>query len=176
MMFMQPKIRRKRNPSRGLVAGLIGGLIGSWIMNEYQRLWSEITEGKSEESNTGENKASEDDTTIKTAEAVSQIVLKRPLRQAEKEQAGNLVHYGFGAVTGAAYGLVAEYKPSVTKGMGIPDGTFVWLQADELAVPALGLSKTVSKYPLSTHIYALTSHLVFGFGTEIVRRIVRASL
>lgn len=164
------KIRKKRSASKGLVAGLIGGVIGSWVMNEYQRIWNEMTKGNKQESSSDEN------TTVKTAEVVSQAMLKRPLKEEEKEKAGNAVHYGFGAVTAAAYGLAAEYKPSVTKGLGIPFGTFVWLQADELAVPALGLSKSVSQYPLSIHIYALTSHLVYGFATEIVRRMVRTRL
>lgn len=164
------KIRRKRSASKGIVAGLIGGVIGSWVMNEYQGVWSKITKGNRQEPRSDEN------TTVKTAEVVSQVVLKHRLKTEEKEKAGNVVHYGFGAVTAAAYGLAAEYKPSVTKGLGIPFGTFVWLQADELAVPALGLSKPVIQYPVFTHIYALTSHLVFGFATEIARRMVRSRL
>jgi len=44
---------------------------------------------------------------------------------------------------------------------------------DEGAVPLLGLSKPPFDYPLSTHIYAMTSHFVFGVTTEIVRRAVR---
>jgi hypothetical protein len=43
-------------------------------------------------------------------------------------------------------------------------------------VPALGLSKSSEEYPLSIHAYALTSHLVYGLTTEVVRRAVRKAL
>jgi uncharacterized membrane protein YagU involved in acid resistance len=52
----------------------------------------------------------------------------------------------------------------------------VWLLADELAVPAAGLSKSPKEFPLTTHIYALASHLVYGWITETVRRAVRRAL
>jgi hypothetical protein len=43
-------------------------------------------------------------------------------------------------------------------------------------LPALGLSKPTTEYPLSTHAYALASHLVYGLTTEIVRGAVRGAL
>jgi putative membrane protein len=49
----------------------------------------------------------------------------------------------------------------------------VWLGADEIGVPALGLSGPPTQYPLSVHLYALASHLVYGFTTELVRRTLR---
>jgi putative membrane protein len=47
------------------------------------------------------------------------------------------------------------------------------LIADETAVSATGLAKRPSAYPPSTHAYALSSHLVYGFVTETVRRVLR---
>jgi uncharacterized membrane protein YagU involved in acid resistance len=43
-------------------------------------------------------------------------------------------------------------------------------------VPAAGLSKPPQEIPLTTHIYALASHLVFGWITEMVRAAVRRAL
>jgi hypothetical protein len=48
--------------------------------------------------------------------------------------------------------------------------------ADELAVPRAGLSKPPKEIPLTTHVYALASHLVYGWITETVRRAVRRAL
>jgi putative membrane protein len=59
---------------------------------------------------------------------------------------------------------------------GLPFGAAVWVIADEAVVPALGLSKSGKDYPLSTHVYAIASHLVFGLTTELVRRNVRRAL
>lgn len=56
------------------------------------------------------------------------------------------LHYAFGAATGAAYGAAAEVLPSLTAGAGFPFGGAVWLAADEVVTPALGLSKKPTEY------------------------------
>jgi uncharacterized membrane protein YagU involved in acid resistance len=98
------------------------------------------------------------------------------LKESEKEAAGALVHYALGTATGGLYGAVVEFAPEVTTAAGLPFGAAFWLIADETAVPLLGLSKGPTEYPLSTHVYALTSHLVFGLTTEVTRRAVRSLL
>jgi putative membrane protein len=47
---------------------------------------------------------------------------------------------------------------------------------DEIAVPALGLSKSPREYPISTHLQSLAAHFVYGLTTEVVRRTVRKLL
>ena len=86
------------------------------------------------------------------------------------------MHYAFGTVVGGVYGVVAEFAPVVTTGAGVPFGTAVWLGADEIAVPALGLSKPPTQYPLSKHLYAIASHFVYGLTTDVVRRSLRKVL
>jgi len=78
-----------------------------------------------------------------------------------------------GMLSGAIYGAVAEVLPIVRAGNGLLFGTILWWVADNTAVPAVGLSKRPSAYPPSTHAYALSSHLVYGFVTESVRRVLR---
>jgi len=83
------------------------------------------------------------------------------------------MHYAMGATSGLIYGMVSEFAPMTTVGLGLPFGAAVWLAADDVIVPALGLAKPATKYPLSTHAYALSSHLVYGLTTDLVRRAVR---
>ena len=71
---------------------------------------------------------------------------------------------------------MAELVPDVTVGAGMPFGTAVWLLADEVTVPLLGLSKSPTQYPLSKHAYALASHCVYGLTIEVVRRAVRNAM
>jgi hypothetical protein len=59
---------------------------------------------------------------------------------------------------------------------GVPFGLAVWLVADELAVPALGLSQPPRRQDLATHAYALVAHGVYGLTTEYTRRLVRRRL
>jgi hypothetical protein len=69
---------------------------------------------------------------------------------------------------------MAELAPQVTTGAGIPfGGRLLGQWQDETAVPLLGLAKGPTGYPLSTHAYALASHLVYGLTAELSRRAVR---
>ena len=176
---------------KGLVAGLIGGLVASWTMNKFQAAWSKAAEGfekphgaqslQPSEGDDGEqpseeNKKNQDDATVKAARVIAQGVFGHELKESEKEVAGAAVHYAFGTMTGGFYGAVAEFVPEVTVGVGLPFGVTFWIVADETAVPLLGLSKPPTEYPVSTHVYALASHLVYGLTAEVVRRAMRSAL
>jgi uncharacterized membrane protein YagU involved in acid resistance len=110
------------------------------------------------------------------AETVSREVFQHPLSRQEKSVAGPAVHYGYGAAVGGVYGALAEAAPVVTAGAGLSYAAALWLLGDEVAVPLLGLSKAPSQYPLSTHISALASHLVYGLTLELTRRTVGGAL
>src|SRR5687768_11485481 len=167
---------------KGTIAGLVGGLVASWTMNQFQAAWSKATEGfekphgaqsmqPSEGSSPGQppdqNKEDQDDATVKAAKAISEGVFGHKLKKSEKKPAGAAVHYAFGTATGGLYGAAAELAPEVTSGLGLPFGVAFWLVADEGAVPLLGLSKGPTEYPVSTHAYALASHLVYGLTAEV---------
>jgi uncharacterized membrane protein YagU involved in acid resistance len=81
-----------------------------------------------------------------------------------------------GASSAAIYGVLAEVAPIVTVAEGAAFGAGLWLLADEVAVPATGLSKPAREIPVATHLYALASHLVYGWITETVRRALRRAL
>jgi putative membrane protein len=187
--------KRRREPEvwKGLAAGLAGGLVASWVMNQFQKIWSRETEGvekphgaqslkpsgghmaveemkREPEANTEE----QEDATEKLASAISENILQHQLTKDEKKLAGAAVHYAFGTMMGAAYGVAAEFVPQVGTGVGLPFGAVFWVVGDEVAVPLLGLAEAPTEYPLSTHAYALCSHLVYGLTTEAVRRALRA--
>jgi uncharacterized membrane protein YagU involved in acid resistance len=186
--------RRAGDVAKGLMAGMIGGFVASIVMNQFQQTLQKLIEG--EERGHGAQSmqqgaphhgagemlrehgvdSSDDDATERTASAISVGVFDRELTEGEKETAGTAVHYAFGTGTGAFYGAAAELLPEVTIGAGVPFGAAVWLAADEGLVPLLGLSKSPTEYPLSTHLYALASHFVYGLTTELMRRIVRNRL
>ncbi len=158
--------------AKGAVAGLVGGLIASYVMSEFQTIVTKIGENMSENGKQKEKKSSEPATT-RAAEMISEDVFDHRLTKKEKEIADPLMHYAMGGTSGLIYGVASEFVPATTAGVGLPFGTAVWLIADDVVVPALGLSKPVTEYPASTHAYALSSHLVYGLTTELVRRAVR---
>ncbi len=185
------KRRDEVDVAKGFAAGLVGGLVASWTMNQFQAAWTKATEGFEKPhgaqsmqpsegghpgQNSEQNKENQDDATVKAARAISEGIFGTELKEDEKKSAGAAVHYAFGTATGGFYGVMAEFAPEVTAGAGLPFGAAFWLVADETAVPLLGLSKPPTEYPVSTHVYALASHLVYGLSAELVRRAVRRAL
>ena|SRR5436190_22438 len=160
---------------KGLAAGAIGGLVASWVMERFQYAWMAVASNKDQTREPAET-SNEEPATVKAAEMVSRKFFRHELAKSEKKIAGDAVHYATGGTSAAAYGVAAEFVPEVTAGAGIPFGTAVWLVIDEGAVPLMHLSKGPAEYPLSTHLYALASHFVYGVTTEVVRRTLRRSV
>jgi hypothetical protein len=82
---------------------------------------------------------------MRPGDAISAVVFDRDLTRRERHAAGTALHYVYGISTGGAYGAAAERRPGITAGAGLPMGAFVWLTADEIAVPAPGLSKSAAE-------------------------------
>ena len=172
--------KRKHRYLKGVLAGMIGGFVGSWTMNQFssgvgqlEKKW-QASEGNGQPGKSDSN-ADEAATTL-LAQRISQAVRGRKLTDNEKKTAEPIVHYGFGTLVGGLYGFLNEVTPLTRKGAGAAYGTAVWLGGDEIAVPALELSKPSLSYPLGVHAQALASHLVYGFTSEGVRRGIRALL
>ncbi len=151
-------------------AGLLGGLAGAYAMNQFQAVVKAVSssEGESRE-------ASGDDATVKAAKAISKAAFQHELQDSEKQWAGPAVHYSTGAIAGIIYGALAQSISTACWCAGTLYGTAVWLGADEVAVPMLGLSGPASETPLSGHVNALASHWVYGLVTFTVRKILLKS-
>lgn len=177
------------NVWKGFVAGLASGLVASWTMNQFQAAWMRLASNSEKphgaqsmqpsqgsSGNQAEDGKEQDDATVETAKVISKNVFGHELQESEKRPAGAAVHYAFGTASGGLYGALAEVTPQVTAGVGLPFGAAFWLLADEISVPLLGLSKGATEYPVSTHAYALASHLVYGVTAEMSRRALRQVL
>lgn len=185
--------RRGVSAAKGLLAGAVGGLAASFVMNAFQAAWSRRAHGQSrshgaQSLQTGEPRggdawprglagardaAESRDAAERVAAGAAAALAGRELTRGEQDAGGTLVHYLYGTATGAAYGLAAELAPAAAAAYGLPFGAAVWIGADELIVPALGLSKPAEDYPASVHAYSFASHLVYGLTTELVRGAAR---
>lgn len=168
---------------KGLLSGIIGGLVGTIVMTQFQSAWSkaseELKKSKGEAAEQRQDQAQEgekEDATMKAAGKVASIAGKE-LTHETKKKLGPVVHYGFGTLQGAIYGMVLE-ATGCSGGLlaGLAFGAALFTLADEVAVPAAGLSGKPSETPLPTHLYALAAHLVYGMSTEVARRGLRESL
>jgi hypothetical protein len=165
---------------RGILAGLAGGLAASWMMNEFATtLGQKLSDAVETPADKRELAAESDgqDATMRAADKIVETVTGgRHLTYEQREVGGPIVHYAMGAVTGGAYGALAEYLPSVRAGFGTAFGVTLFSTADVFGVPAMGLDRWPNQYPLSSWANPLASHLVYGVTTELVRRVVRGIL
>lgn len=183
--------QRKANLLKGLAAGVIAGAAAAVVMNQFQKLCSRLLIGEERSHGAqslqkgaphrGAGKMLErggaedpnDDSAERLAQTVSVGIFDHKLTEQEKDKAGTAFHYGFGISMGAVYGAAAEIIPEATFCEGLPYGALIWMGADELVVPALGLSKAGDEYPASIHAAALGAHLVYGLTLESVRNLIR---
>jgi uncharacterized membrane protein YagU involved in acid resistance len=155
---------------------MAGGLIASWAMNVVQAEMSSLAEAARGQDDHPAKKKEGDDATVKAASAISESLAGHKLTAKEKKIAGPAVHYAFGSAMGAVYGAASELAPASSKGFGLAFGSALWFGADEIGVPAAGLSKPPSEIPASTHASALAMHLFYGMTVEGVRRLIRSAI
>ena len=167
------------DPIKGAVAGAIGGAAGSYTMELFQTWWNDTEKRLAPKRSAhavkdgAADKATQEPATVKVADRISRKVLDTEIPDEKKPAAGEAVHYSTGATIGAIYGFVAEILPPARMFNGLLMGAIVWWTADNMAVPAQGLGKKPEQVPPSKHAYALSSHLVYGVTTELVRSVVR---
>jgi len=158
------------------LAGLIGGLIASAVMSVVietgveameKSLPHEEVERRTVKSPEGQSP------TAKTASAVAERVAGKRLTRRQAESMDPVVHYAFGGLVGALYGVLSKRVPAVGAGRGLGYGTAVWLGADVGALPALGLSRAPNEYPASTHAFGLGAHWIYGATLDAFTAIAR---
>lgn len=169
---------------KGLVGGLVGGLLATIAMTQFQNAWTKASHklrsnqnGKGDNQQCGSAQPESEDATMKTAGKLAQVA-GHQLSHEQKKKASPFVHYGFGTLIGGVYGLAMEDRQlraqhPLLAGAGF--GTALFVGADEIAIPALGLSGQ-SESSIGTHLYGLASHLVYGMTAEGVRRLTRRFL
>jgi uncharacterized membrane protein YagU involved in acid resistance len=171
--------RSREGVAINVVGGLIGGLIGAFVMERFQRALGRISPdigGAPGGGGQQYRQPQSEPSTYVAADAIARATTGRTVPPEDKPAAGAVIHYAFGGAVGAIYGAAATRTPDITAWGGVPFGATFWLIADEMGMPATGLSKPPSEYPLKDHATSLTSHMIYGATTEAVRRCIVASL
>ncbi|MGI9168708.1 MAG: DUF1440 domain-containing protein [Caulobacteraceae bacterium] len=153
-----------------MAVGIGAGLFASHVMNQFQKGWAASSKG-------GKDSDKKDEpSTVKLADRVCLALSGRPIPHSVRPLAGEAVHFGLGAVLGAAYAGAAHFRPAVTAGAGTAYSSTVWLGLDEGLLPALGLGAKWADVPASRHFYGLISHLFFGLSLDGANRLGRRAL
>ena len=188
-MFLKYFARRRRpNVFRGLATGITAGIAATLIMDQFQKISTashkaaqkqmrlinhESAEAIEHDQQQKEQQArQQEDSTEIVARKIAEAAGKE-LPQEEKKKAGRAVHYAFGTLMGALYGVTAELVPEVTTGGGTAYGTLLFLGAHEVAVPAFHLSPSSTETPANDHLQHWAAHVVYGGSLELIRSIMR---
>lgn len=176
-------MRPRKNATAGLLAGTASGLVASWLMLRFiqgpgHRLQESLKTQDDRNADATEQhrhgQTQPETVTMQAADTfASHLPGGRHLSRAEKEQGGTVVHYGFGALMGAAYGVVSEYTTLPGIGFGTVFGTVLWLNTDLWSVPAVGFAKWPKDEPASAHLSHWLAHVVYATGMETTRRLLR---
>ena len=144
---------------KGLLAGLIAGLVATAAKSLVERLYPPRTHGEAEPS-----------------ELLAERIAGHSLDDGTKEIAGEAIQWGFGALTGAAYGALAEFYPQATAKEGASFGMALMALTHEKALPAMGLSAEPEDQTFRERGSEAASHVLYGVVTEKVRGVVRKLL
>jgi hypothetical protein len=90
-------------------------------------------------------------------------LMRREIPEPAKKPAGQAVHFGFGAMWGAIYGLAAETFPIFRSPLGAAAfGAIVWSASDHLLLPAFRVGPWPNGVTMKGHAFWLATHLVYG--------------
>ncbi|WP_158793559.1 DUF1440 domain-containing protein [Granulicella sp. L60] len=148
-----------RSLAKGLLAGLIGGLAATAVKTFAEKIYPPRTHGEPEPS-----------------AVLADKLAGHHLTGAQQDAAVETIQWGFGALTGAAYGALAEYYPAATAKDGAGFGMALASLTHETALPAMGLSADPNDQTTRERTSEMATHVVYGMVTETVRRVVRKLL
>jgi putative membrane protein len=166
-----------------LAAGVAGGIAGSLAMNLVARAAGAATGGREAASAApGPDRygrgaqppqaagRADEDATVRLASALYRVATDQPPTRRTARALGTAAHYAFGAAVGACYALLAPRIPAITRANGLAYGALVWILADEIAMPALRLSRGPRQLGLRLLALGLAEHCAYGAALDAVRR------
>src|SRR5262249_4507945 len=93
-----------------------------------------------------------------------------PLDGPTKLRLQKVIHYSFGALSGAAYSVLAEAFPSATAGVGTFAGAGLYAVGHGTTLPLLSIQEPPWRLPHAAFVWELASPLLFGFALEAGRQ------
>ena len=144
---------------KGAIAGLVGGLVATAAKSLAEKIYPPRTHGEPE-----------------PPDVLAEKVVGHHLAETPKVIASETIHWGFGALTGAAYGALAEFYPAATSREGASFGLTLASLTHGAALPAMGLSAEPQNQTTREHTSEIATHILYGLVTETVRSLVRRLL
>ena len=165
-------------PVGAVVRGLLAGAVGTAAMDRF--LYVRYRRGGGT-SGPEEWEFSEDLSGWEDAPAPAQVgkrlweaLFQVDLPPSRVRLVNNVMHWAYGTLQGALYGIVAGSLPKQRVSYGLPFGVLVFA-GDYVILPAAKLYKPIWEYDAKTLAKDLTGHLVYGLATATAVRLLSAS-
>jgi putative membrane protein len=153
------KTQRKRSVVKGALAGLAGGIAGAGAKLAVEAILPPGVPGE-----------------IPAPVALVEKAAGHRLEAAEREMARQAVHWVFGALAGAAYGVAVELLPEASTWRGAAFGLALNRFTHSRLLPRMGLEAPVGEQSTQKRQSEWVTHAAYGLVTEAVRRRVRRGL
>jgi hypothetical protein len=155
--------------ARGLVAGAIGtAAMDALLFSRFRRGGGE-TQFAEWELSKGLSSWDEAPAPAHVGKRFVEGLLQRELPPARVPLVNNVMHWGYGILNGAQYGIVAGSLPQPRVRYGLLFGASVW-GTGYVVLPAMKLYEPIWKYDAKTLADDLSAHLVYGLATAAALR------
>jgi hypothetical protein len=169
--------RMKLTPVSAVARGVAASAVGTLAMDS---LWyRRYRNGGGEsgfldwESSAGLNSWEDAPAPAKVGKILVKAVSGRELGPQYVRLVTNIMHWGYGLLLGAPYGVLVGTRRSPKLWYGLTFGVGVW-SADYVVLPAFGVYKQIWKYDAETLRKDLSAHLVFGVATAATFKVLTA--
>lgn len=156
---------------KGVVAGLAGTAVLTLAMQRGPQLMEEKFGVSPEMDATPEQREAPEDPTGELVERVASGVLDTDLDEDTRATAGQALHWGYGAMWGAWYGVTQSTLRWPALLHGSVFGLTVATVASTL-VPAMGLAAPPTRQPKSVSAMQMANHLLYGWVVAFVFRVI----
>lgn len=173
--------RRPLSPAATVVVGAAAGLVGSWVKAlveapmqlQAEKIWAPQPGQKDLVGGDPGGQLVRMPPAV-IAKAVWKRVTGDDLDDARALRIQGVVHYAFGAGYGVAYALIGRRSRSATRLLGAPGGAVLYAATHATLLPALGVQPPPTRLPRAALLWEGGSHVVFGVGVEVSRRLAVA--
>ena len=176
----------KRDTRRLTIQGAIAGVAAGLAMDLFARAARSIgggreapgaapgthRDGRGAQPPQAKSRA-EDDAAVRVGSAAYRLATGADPGRATRIRLGIATHYAFSAAAGVCYTLASDRYSALGTARGALYGSIVWIVADEMAMPAMSLSRGAADMTWGLLAYALCAHWVYGVTLDTVARVIR---
>lgn len=162
-----------QSPLSAIVKGAAAGAAGTYLMGEAMSRAPQLLRQRFgyELPKPPPGPAAPDTPTEAVAERLAEGLAQHELDDDEKSQAGQVIHWSYGAAWGAAYGVLqASFRAPTLLG-GALFGAAVGA-VSQTVMPAMNLQNAPGRNPMPVNVFHMAAHVFYGLAVALAWRVL----